>query len=204
MRKLFMLGAVLAAVALPTASHAQSKFGLGLRLGYGVAMGDADASLSMSDYVSSQIPIQVDAMFKLSPDFELGAYLSYGFAFVGGATKDTCDAFGADCSASTTRFGLQLAYSFTKASPGMIPWIGAGIGYEWTTFSVSGGGSTDVGGWEFLNLQGGINWKLSPTFAMGPYAMYSMGQYSSIEGGDITSQKTHEWFSFGVQGKFDL
>ena len=42
MRKVLMLGAVLAAIVIPTASHAQdSKWILGLRLGYAPSMGDA-------------------------------------------------------------------------------------------------------------------------------------------------------------------
>ncbi len=206
MRKLFMLGAVVAALVFPSASHAQaqaSKFSLGLRLGYGFSMGDAMKDFGMSDYVGSQIPIQLDAMYKLSPEFALGAYFSYGFAQPSGFGSDVCDAPGADCSVSNMRLGVQGTYSFTKASPSFVPWLGLGIGWENSSFD-SGGGAADTSGWEYLNLQGGANWKVNPAFAVGPYVMYSIGQYGSVEGNDIPNKAMHEWLSLGVMGKFDL
>ena len=219
MRKLFMLGAVLAAVALPTASHAQ--FTLGLRVGYAIASGDAYSeggqSAKMSDGVKSQVPIQLDAGYRLTPEFTLGAYFSYGFGQVGGSFKDTCDAIGLDCSAKGYRLGLQGTYAFTKVSPSFVPWVGAGTGWEWASATAEGFGlkqEDSFSGWEFLNLQVGGDWKLSPQFALGPYVMYSLGQYSSgtmkftgdpdINVFDTADKEMHSWFSFGVRGKFDL
>ncbi len=205
MRKLLMVGAVLAAVAVPTTSHAQ--FTLGLRVGYAPAMGDGAKDQPMKDVVKSQIPIQLDAMYRITPEWSAGLYYSYGFGQLNSDLSSACDAAGYSCSLSAMRFGAQGTYTFTTASPTFVPWAGLGIGYESMTQKVELGGqsvSQDVSGWEFLNLQVGGDFKVSPQFAVGPYVMYSIGQYSSVEGNSITDKAMHEWLNFGVRGKFDL
>jgi hypothetical protein len=201
MRKLLMVGAVLAAVVFPTASHAQ--FQLGLRLGYGLGMGDYQKDFSMSDSAKSQIPLQLDAMYKVTPEIAVGAYVSYGFAQPGGLTKEVCDLPGADCSFSTLRLGAQAAYTFTKVSPTFVPWAGVGLGWESVSYDF-GGGSESATGFEFLNLQVGGDYKVAPKFAVGPYAQFSIGQYSNDAGASIEQKAMHEWLSFGLRGKFDL
>lgn len=219
MRKLLLL-AVAMAFFVPAVSHAQVM--LGARLGYSAAMGDAfkdpttGQAAKMSDGVKSQVPIQIDAAFKLSKELALGAYLSYGFGQVGGAAKDECSVFGQDCSAHDWRFGIQALYTFTQVSPPFVPWAGVGLGYEWATLEQTGGGQPDASltlkGWEFLNLQLGGDYVVNPQFAVGPYIMFSIAQYSDAEaesGGvkvsaSIDKKAVHEWFGFGVRGRFDL
>jgi hypothetical protein len=207
MRKLLTI-AVLA--LLPLAAEAQFNFGL--RLGYAPAMGDAMKDAKMSDGVKSQIPIQLDAMYAVAPDFSLGAYVSYGF---GQLASGACDA-GVSCSASDTRFGIQGLYSFSKVSTAFVPWVGAGIGYEVASYSMEADGEKlelDLSGWEFLNLQAGANYKVNDQFSFGPYVQLSVGQYSSADmtmsgvgsfSGDIPEKGVHQWFGFGVRGSFDL
>lgn len=205
MRKLLTLGVVLAALTIPTASNAQ--FSLGLRLGFAPAMGDASKGNPMTDGVKSQIPLQVDAMFGLSPAVAVGGYLSYGFGQLNSDLSDSCDAVGVDCSISDLRIGAQATYSFIAPSRQFVPWLGAGIGLEWLTEKVSAGGvsaSADAFGIEFLNLQAGGDYKVSEQFAIGPYAMVSIGRYSSVEGNDIPEKAVHEWLYFGVRGRFDF
>jgi outer membrane protein W len=208
MRKVLMLTAVLTAIATPTASHAQdSKWILGLRLGYAPSMGDAMQGQSMKDAMPSQIPIQLDALYRLTPEWALGAYLSYGFGQLSSAEANACDVAGVDCSMSAMRFGVEATYTFTQASPQFVPWLGFGTGVETVSEKVAVSGasmSQDTTGWEFLNLQIGGDYKASPTFAIGPYLQYSIGQYSSVEGSSIQNTATHEWFNIGIRGKFDL
>ena len=99
MRKLLFAGLV--ALLVPTASHAQ--FQLGLRVGYAPAMGDAAKDAKMSDVsLSSQIPLQLDANYKLDKDFAVGVYFSYGFGQVDNkAFGDACGVSGIDCSGSS-------------------------------------------------------------------------------------------------------
>ncbi len=244
MRNRFMLVAMLAAVALPTASHAQ--FQLGLRLGYAPAMGDAykfkntgdptleGTSAKMSDGVSSQWPMQVEGAFRITPQIAAGGYLSYGFGSGGPAFAtafagtDFCDLSGSgvsvDCSSSTFRLGVQGTYTFTTVSPRFAPWAGLALGWEWLSAKadvsgpgVSGTFEENLNGFEFA-LQGGCEWKLGSLFWLGPYAQYSIGQYSggkikmsgfgstpaSIDFSDAADTTFHEWFNIGVRGTFDF
>lgn len=205
MRKLLMIGAMAIGLALPTASRAQ--FTLGARVGYAPAMGDYAKDSPLKDGVKSQIPIQVDGLYKFTPQFAAGLYFSYGIGQLSSAASDECDLNGVDCSASTMRLGVQGTYSLTNVSPTFVPWLGAGLGFEWLTQKASFGGvsaSADTTGFEFLNLQGGADYKVSDAFALGPYVLFSMGQYSSFEGTSIPDKGVHEWLHFGIRGKFDL
>jgi hypothetical protein len=219
MRKLLVL-AVTLVLSLPTASRAQ--FMVGARLGYAPALGDAakdattGAALKMSDGVKSQIPLQLDAAYKVTKEVAVGAYFSYGIGQVGSAFKDSCAASGQSCSASSTRLGVQALYTFSGVNPQFVPWAGVGLGYEWGTYKGTGGGQPDESftfkGWEFLNLQVGGDFPLGPQLSVGPYVMLSIAQYSDAEitsggttfSGSISKKAVHEWLGFGIRGKFDL
>ncbi len=225
MRKLFMLAVIGAAILFPTASHAQ--FQLGVRLGYGGASGDAfkdkgdGTNAKMSDGIKSQVPVQLDAMYALTPELRLGAYASYGFAQTGGNLKDVCDTSGVDCSTSEWRLGIQGTYAFTMVSPKFVPWAGLGIGYEWSSYTAEGGGAkveTKLNGFEFATLQVGGDYKVNPLFSFGPYLTYSFAQYSggeqtatipglgtqTVKFSDFADKTMHSWWSIGVAGKFDF
>lgn len=209
MRKLLIVAAL---ALLPLG--AQAQFNLGLRLGYAPAMGDAEKDAKMSDVVKSQIPIQLDAMYTVAPDLAVGAYLSYGFGQV--ALDEVCDISGVDCSARSTRLGLQAAYTFSKASSSFLPWVGAGFGYEWASLEAEASGASaefKMRGFEFLNLQAGGNYQVNEKFSVGPYLQFSVGQYSNAEvkdpdgateSGSIEEKGLHQWFGFGVRGSFAL
>lgn len=220
MRKLLVLSGALGVAVVPAAALAQFSFGA--RVGFAPAMGDAlkDPTTGkpekLSDGIRSQVPLQIDAAYRLSKEWALGAYFSYGVGQNGTGLQGDCSAIGANCSSSDVRLGLQVFYSFSQVSPSLVPWAGAGIGYEWTTIEQTGGGSPDVtgtlSGWELLNLQIGADFVIQPQFAFGPFVMISIAQYSNSEariGGQTVSQSIsnkamHEWLGFGIRGRFDL
>jgi hypothetical protein len=91
------------------------------------------------------------------------------------------------------------------------PWLGLGVGYEIFGASLTTQGrtiSTDTKGFEFLNLQGGADFKVADAVAVGPFLSFSLGQYSSVSSGDasgdITNKAIHEWLTIGVKGTFGL
>jgi hypothetical protein len=222
MRKVIMVAVILAAVAFPAASHAQ--FTLGGRLGVGFAMGEVagpadpgsgDTALEMGDWVAVRVPFQLDALFRVTPNLAIGGYAAWAPAAAGGDMADACDTGGASCTASVTRLGLQATWAFTPDKRA-IPWAGVGFGYEWNTLEVEEGGfsiETTFKGWEFLNLQGGVDFKIgSGLFSLGPYASLSIGQYDEGEisgsfgsdSGDVPNTSMHQWFDVGIRGKFDF
>lgn len=222
MRKILGFAVVAAFLAAGTA-QAQAPaggFSLAARVGYGVPMGDVDAgsalygipSYKLSDFVSGQVPIQLDAMYRLDRNWSFGLYFQYGFASV---SDVYCPASsGLSCSARDTRFGAQVHYRFD--SPGFVPWVGLGIGGEWASVSAEvfgfSGDIAEVSGFEFVNLQIGGDWLISPLFRLGPFVQLSVAQYSTVKelgpSGTLETlpvdKATHEWLQFGLKGTFDL
>ncbi|WP_242346731.1 outer membrane beta-barrel protein [Anaeromyxobacter terrae] len=212
--------AVLAALALPVAASAQVS--IGARLGFAPSMGKtgsdtADSSVKMSDWTKSQIPLQLDVMFRLNPQLSLGGYASYGFSQPQLDLEGTrlCDLDGVDCSGGVLRLGVQATYAFSTTGQ-FQPWAGVGTGWERNKVKAEGGGENvevTLSGWEILNLQLGGDYLASPQFAFGPYVMFSIGRYGegkiSTSGGtsmtsDFTNKDAHEWIHVGVRGRFDL
>ncbi len=221
MRKACALGAVLAAAVMPTASRAQLQ--LGLRVGWASAMGDAletkgtsmtpSQTVKMSDWIEAQIPLQLDVGYRVTPEITVGAYGSYGFGDTGGQYVDACRIYGWDCSASVVRAGVEATYAFTKVSPRIVPWAGLGAGYEWAESVAKRAGSENVRtryeGWELLDLQAGADYRVSASFAVGPYVMYSLGRYSGGSDGGVSfsgsaNTTMHQWLGIGVRGTYGL
>jgi hypothetical protein len=207
-RRLPLRAAVAAAAVLALAGPArggvESGPSLGVRVGYGIPLGDAMAGVSLGDVVSGQIPLQLDAMWRLDRSWSLGVYFQYGFATLAGAF---CPA-GATCSGQNLRLGAQAAYAFAGGGTG--PWIGAGLGAEWQRAAVTTGGVENdlrLFGFEFLNLQAGWDFRPSPGLSLGPFAAFTMGQYGTAASGGATqslSTALHEWIQLGVRGAFDF
>jgi hypothetical protein len=201
MRKLLLLGS-LVAVLSPVSSRAQVD--LGLRAGFAFGMGDAAANAKLSDAVKWQIPIQLDALYRLTPELSLGGYGSYGFGILGDPLNDACDAVNADCSASSWRVGVQAAYALNQLrSATLSPWVAVGTGWEWLKVE-SAGADTTSNGWEYVNLQLGADYKANKQLAVGPFVQFSVGQFRKIEGNDIPDKGTHEWLTIGLRGLFAL
>lgn len=209
--------AVAMALSIPGTARAQapaaSGFSLGARLAYGIPLGDADggdpaaaiAATKLSDIFSGQVPVQLDAMYRIDRNWSLGLYFQYGFAFV---ASGTCPS-GISCSAHDLRFGGQVQYRFD--GQGFMPWLGVGIGGEWATVTASSGGVSadiDISGFEFANLQVGGDWLASPMFRVGPFLQVTFAQYDTYKavGQTITlpNKTLHEWLQLGVKGTFDF
>ena len=212
MRRLGLIGAVIATLVLPAVARAQ--FTLGARAGYAFGWGDVGGTLSMGDWVDAQVPLQVDALYRVNPRLALGAYFSYGFARTGGASSDVCGLPGADCSANVRRLGVQGTWAFAPHGKAE-PWLGANIGYEWNTLEdtdPTGTVKTEFKGWEYLGLQGGADWRLGEKVAAGPFLDASLGRYGEgnlsgsfgSDGGSIDHKKLHGWITLGVRVKLDL
>ncbi len=205
MRKLLTSGVVAALLVLPAVGRAQIT--LGARLGFAPAMGDEDQGNRLGDTVASQVPIQLDALYRITPDLAAGVYLSYGFGQLGSAVSGECKSSGASCSVRITRAGVEGTYAFSGARLPLVPWAGIGIGYEWQRLKGTFLGipaAVTASGLEFVNLQVGGDYRVGPQLAFGPYLLFSVGQYSSQDGNEIVDKGIHEWLHLGVRGTFEL
>ena len=181
---------------------------LGLRTGYSIALGDADAKIKLSDFISGAIPLHLDATYAITPTFNAGLYFGYGIGMAG----STSPADGVTVKYSTLAYGLQANMLFP--SEGISGWAGVFGGLESVAETVQGNqsGTHTLSGWQ-AGVQGGADWKVAPSLVFGPFASLAFGQYGSFKGespvvgtktGDITDKGTHEWLTIGIRGSYGL
>ncbi len=200
--------AAVAALLLPALAPAQPT--LAARLAFAPAVGSVAADLPMGDALQAQLPLQLDALWRLGP-FSAGAYVSAGLGLVGAAA---C-ADGADCSGSVVRVGVQGIRDLPALRPGWpAAWAGAGLGWEWARWRRERLGSETSWGYagpEAL-VQGGAEWRLRGRFALGPYALVGVGRYADASldtpvasaSADIGHRAFHAWIHLGVRCRLDL
>ena len=194
---------------------ARVGFQMGLRTGYAIPMGKAtDASGDdMSNLFGGQVPLFIEIGGKPSPNVFVGGYLGLGFGGTAGQLKTLCDDAGATCTGISVRLGAEVQYHILPDASAN-PWIGYGIGFESTGVSITAGGqngSETASGFEFAHFMGGVDFRVSRVFGLGPVVDFSVGQYSRLHAefpnrptrdDDITNKATHEWIAFGVRGVF--
>jgi len=95
------------------------------------------------------------------------------------------------------------------------PWVGLGVGYEsfGTRQSANGqSASSSFSGLQFVDVQAGGDFMLTPSLGVGPFVAFSVGEFTSAsydQGATSTSsslQSTalHEWLTIGVRGAYDI
>jgi hypothetical protein len=188
---------------------------MALRTGYSIPMGKANGGPAgdMSNLFSGQVPIFVEIGGKPNRFLFVGGYLGLGFGGTAGDLDRLCAASNTTCMAIGARAGAEI--QFHAIPDGMAnPWIGYGIGYESSGVSMTSGGQTGTvsdNGFEFAHFMGGVDFRLSRTFGIGPFLALSIGQYRRYriditgrpkEEGDISETATHEWMSAGVRFVF--
>jgi outer membrane protein W len=217
-----LIAAVVALSCLCTTvarAERHTGFEAALRLGYGIPLGDAAGNAELSDGIAGQVPLILDIGYRITPMVFLGVYGQYGFAWLSDNYADGCDATNASCSAHDIRLGIEAQFHFQPLEK-LDPWIGVGIGYEWAGLDVEVGNmevDTTLSGFEFINLQAGLDIRVSEHFYVGPFLNFSIGQYSSASAscsggglcadqfgvnGDIDDKAVHEWLMLGVRAGF--
>jgi hypothetical protein len=189
-----------------------------LRTGYAVPFGKTTAGQnggtgqSLSDYLNGVLPLWVDAGYRFNPNMYIGADFQYGIGFINKAQG--CSQNGISCSASDLMFGVDFQYHLMPTGT-FDPWGSVGLGYEILNGSSSANGlldSSSLNGFQFFNLQVGGDYKAMPNFGIGPFLMFSLGQFSncSISGPNTrencTIQQTamHEWLTVGIRAVYDI
>jgi outer membrane protein W len=228
MRKkpLVRLGIVAASVAWCTVAGADGspdigspRIEIGIRSGYSGPYGAADSNESLGDprsipdlsaYYTSRVALMLDIGLRMSPNFYVGLTGAYGLLGFGTShDPQFCDEGEVNSSGHDWQLGVEGQYHIL---PWRLfdPWIGIGTGYEWAGLSVSGNCHYDVGesGFQFFNVQAGADYKVTPNVGLGPFLMFSVGEYtngSRTLPGELVQNKTpHEWLTFGIRGVFDI
>ncbi|MFP2957824.1 outer membrane beta-barrel protein [Myxococcus sp. 1LA] len=195
-------------LALPAVGQEEGSgagFSVGLRAGYGLPAGDAYDNSPLDDRFDGVIAPQIDVGYFLNRNVYLGVYGQVGFAQI---NQDICPST-IECDGRVLRFGVDVNYHVTTTGV-FSPWLGLGVGYEIAEFEASSGGisgSSSLQGMEFVHLQGGLDFRLSPQVWLGPYAMVTVGQYSrtsarlggAVVSRDIVDNGVHFWLQPGLR-----
>lgn len=185
---------------------------VGLRLGFGLPLGEASKNNDLGDGLIGQIPLWLDVGYKVSPKVLIGLYASVGFLIFESASApgDSGCPDGADCSGTDVRLGAQLHYFTNPGGPTSF-WLGGGFGYEWFSVSVESSDS-QVRGFEYINGQLGLDFASGDNTAVGPFAAITVGQFDKFKAsianqssdGDIEQTGMHQWLMLGIRGTTDL
>jgi hypothetical protein len=190
---------------------------VGFRTGYvplplGDVVGGANGnpSLSLGDEISGVLPLWFEAGYRFNHNMMIGGFLQYGIAFVNTGKQTECTMGSNSCGANDVMFGAQFHYHIIPDGP-IDPWVGAGIGYESLNYSYTILGQNVSGsysGFQFLNLQGGADYKVMANLGVGPFLMLSFGEFgncSSNQGScPLPATALHEWLTIGVRGVYDI
>jgi len=188
-------------LALP-ASRVRAEPVLALRLAIAPGLGSAAGNLPMSDAVPFQVPIQLDALWRAG-HVQAGLYGSWGPGQAGDCKG------GMSCSATVWRTGAEASWTFD--APGVLPWAGLALGWEWASASTSDGGTiTSTFSGPEVAAQGGAEWHVLRWLALGPYALLGLGSYGSYDvktpagsaSAQLTDRAVHYWLHLGVRGTF--
>jgi hypothetical protein len=184
---------------------ARVGFQMAVRTGYSVPMGKVAEGADMSNYFSGQVPIIVDIGGKVIPELFLGGYFGLGFGATAGDLKRACDDANASCFTLGLHLGVEAQYHILPHGS-VNPWIGYGLGLESVGYSATIGNTTQhesLAGFEFARFSGGVDFRVSKVFGVGPFVDFSMGKYSSANDGDtsidIPNTAAHQWLTLGAR-----
>jgi hypothetical protein len=172
---------------------------LSLRSGLGLPLGDVVSGAKLSDNAWGIVPVTVDIGYRFTRHIHAGTYFQYGIELPANCPS------GASCAGYDLRIGIQGAYHFSP-DRNFDPWVGAGAGYEriYEKSASDGAGteSSSNSGFELLNLQLGGDFRVGSQAWLGPWAMFSVGEYvTNLHG---SSAAFHDWFVFGLRGRYEL
>jgi hypothetical protein len=205
------------------APRARTGFQMALRTGLAKPLGKLGrvtppvdgSSQDLADFTSVQVPLLVELGGKVIPNLFIGGYLGFSFGGAGGQNAEllNCSSSSITCVSATFRLGLELQYHILPREK-VNPWVGYGIGIESIAVGVSQPGA-DVtrgySGWELAHFMGGVDFRLTRVFGLGPFVDLSLGKYTrahvKIEGldeasDDIDDTRLHEWLTIGARFVF--
>jgi hypothetical protein len=187
-------------VAEPPSDRFSTKLDLALRLGFALPLGTASTSApqtlngasNLADFAGFVVPVGIDAGVRISGVVFIGGYFQYGL--FGSPSQSYCTVSG--CTSTTLRIGGEVLIHPLGNAP-IDPWFGVGSGYEWLNVNDTPG--VTLSGFEFFNLQVGLDFALGSVVRLGPYVSFSMGEYTNSTTLAGTGSPTHEWLTFGVR-----
>jgi opacity protein-like surface antigen len=164
------------------------------------------------------VPLELGLGAKIIDALYVGAYLNVGVGTEGGDlhTEGRCEA-GNDavddvtCSAASVHVGIEARYTFTPGQR-ISGWVGYGAGFTSASQTISDAGryseTSTAQGIDWARFSGGLDFRLSRGFGLGPFAIISLGRFTHQRteinnivtfSGDIDDPAFHAWASVGLR-----
>lgn len=140
-----------------------------------------------------QLPLVLEAGYKLSKPTFVGVYAGVGYGQVGNGNEAdaACAARGVSCTVLTLQLGVQAQYHFAP-SDRINPWVGAGFGWEMARQALTSGAYDETqhsSGLTLLKLALGADYRSS--FGFGPFVEVSAGRYD-VTSTEMDGARVHE------------
>jgi hypothetical protein len=154
---------------------------------------------AVKDVAASGVGLEGSIGWRINPNLMIGAY---------GSVAGFGDRDNSDNGVVTLAAGLKADWHFQPAAA-WDPWVSLGTGVKFMGIE-DGEDDRALTGFEIAKVQLGVDYRLSPTFAIGPVigasaAMFN-SQYDDVESEvamEIDDKQLNWTFSAGVMGRFD-
>jgi hypothetical protein len=163
-------------------------------------------------------PLELGLGAKIIDSLYLGGYFNFAVGWEGSDpdTAGRCErgdgvTDDVSCSSVSVHAGVEARYYFTPADA-MTGWLGYGIGFTSGTQYISDAGryseSSAARGIELGRISGGLDFRPSRGFGLGPYAVVSIGRYTNetttirnieTSSADIDNPALHAWLTAGLR-----
>ena len=157
---------------------------------------------SVGDLVEEGAGLELDVMYRVSPNFAFGVYGTVAGYEGGKLVGDQTDGLGAT-------LGVKLDWHYRPAMQ-IDPWVSIGAGYRGLWLAHEEVFERSMHGIEITRVQFGVDYRISPTFALAPYmgasaAMFIAEDTMATTGyEEIASNEINWTFSAGLLARFDL
>jgi hypothetical protein len=207
-----------AACALLAPSVTKAQLVLGGQAGVGFPVGDVEQDAPFKEAVAHAFPVELRAMWHLSPELSGGLQGGFGYATAADERDGLCRDTGADCTQHLWRIAARGEYSF----PGerVFPYLAGTLGWEWLVerWEVSSGNweQATVGG-PLVGAEAGLDIPHLERLRGGVFVGLSLGQYRSrwVKGevpafgeyqdaGEVADPAVHGLVTLGLRGSFSL
>lgn len=194
-----MVGVAHAQEVAPPPNHSLE---LSLGLGYGQGLGPVASGVSrLQEFGNAGSTLQLEMGWRIDPNFMVGGY-GEASLFDGGSLLDSNHA-------TSLAAGIQGQF---HVMPGRKydPWVGVGFGWRGYWASRSTIGTEKLQGLDLARVRVGVDYRVSPTVAVGPVFGITLTDFLSEErpGGSgynsTTDRKLNTFVFGGLTGRFDL
>lgn len=176
-----------------------SAFELAIGGGYTQGVGATGNGMDVQDIAGPGGSGELQLGYRLTPSLALTAYTTASAFSAGNSLSEKMNDVGAMTAGTMATWHFRPARSVD-------PWLGVGGGVRWLAIDQNNSDTVKLRGLDVARLQVGIDYRVSPGFAISPMIGATATTFLQQDIGNGYRSTDHEvsWtFSGGVLGRFD-